>query len=119
MTVERGIEPDVFEIYIEGVPVDLATIAQKQDYFTNELLKIPYEFFKNLISISVNDFKSFIALSSIDKHTIIDKIFNVSCLNDISQFIKQKVKSLSSSISVYENSISHDGDTIKMLNEKI
>lgn len=97
IVVERGLEPNLFKLFIEGVEYDQAGVRSVQDYLTEDILGIPYYVFNNTISLSINDFKSFIKMSSQDKRSIIDKIFGFHVLNQMRDLLKEenrKIKDL-------------------------
>jgi DNA repair exonuclease SbcCD ATPase subunit len=96
--VERGLDPSVFELSIDGNPYDQAGKNNVQDYLTDDILKIPYYVFNNTISLSINDFKSFLKMSTADKKLIIDKIFGFYILNDMRDILKEESKNIKSSI---------------------
>ena len=63
-------------------------------FIEEELVKIPFNVFSNTISLSVNDFKSFVKLSPADKRKIIDKIFGLDLVNDMNQLVKEDAKTV-------------------------
>lgn len=90
VVVERGLEPNLFRLFIEGVEYDQAGVRSVQDYLSEDILGIPYYVFNNTISLSINDFKSFIKMSSQDKRSIIDKIFGFHVLNQMRDLLKEE-----------------------------
>ena len=90
IVVERGLEPNIFRLYINGIEYDQAGVRSVQDYLSEDILGIPYYVFNNTISLSINDFKSFIKMSSQDKRSIIDKIFGFHVLNQMRDLLKEE-----------------------------
>ena len=90
IVVERGLEPGLFKLYINGIEYDQAGVRSVQDYLSEDILGIPYYVFNNTISLSINDFKSFIKMSSQDKRSIIDKIFGFHVLNQMRDLLKEE-----------------------------
>ncbi len=90
IVVERGLEPNLFKLYINGIEYDQAGVRSVQDYLSEDILGIPYYVFNNTISLSINDFKSFIKMSSQDKRSIIDKIFGFHVLNQMRDLLKEE-----------------------------
>jgi DNA repair exonuclease SbcCD ATPase subunit len=110
--VERGLEPNLFKLYINGAEYDQAGVRSVQDYLSEDILGIPYYVFNNTISLSINDFKSFIKMSSQDKRSIIDKIFGFHVLNqmrdllrDENRKIKETLDNISGKLSSLESTI--------------
>lgn len=117
--IERGIAPTVLKVKINGVEYDVAGKTNIQDYLDNEVYEIPYQVFKNLIILSVNDFKSFITMSPADKKQIIDKIFGFSILNEMKDVVKLKRKETQDILRLCEKELSSIDDSISDVNEKI
>ena len=110
--IERGINPGVFNVKINGSEYDVAGKVNLQEFLETEIYEIPYHVFKNVIILSVNDFKSFITMSPYDKKRIIDKIFGFSVINEMAEAVKEKRKGIVEEIRTYE-------DEIRTLNESI
>ena len=72
--IERGLMPGRFKVMVNGVEFDKAGKRSVQEYLEDEIFGIPYHVFKNIIILSINDFKSFLTMSSGDKKQIIDTI---------------------------------------------
>jgi DNA repair exonuclease SbcCD ATPase subunit len=100
ITVERGLEPTFFSLYIDGVKYDQAGTKNVQDYLADDLIGIPYYVFNNTISLSINDFKSFIKMSPQDKRAIVDKIFGFHILNQMREALKGEVKRIKESLDI-------------------
>ena len=110
--IERGINPGIFNVKLNGSEYDVAGKVNLQDFLETEIYEIPYHVFKNVIILSVNDFKSFITMSPYDKKRIIDKIFGFSIINEMAEAVKEKRRSIIDEIKTYE-------DEIRTLNESI
>ncbi len=110
--IERGINPGVFNVKINGAEYDVAGKVNLQEFLETEIYEIPYHVFKNVIILSVNDFKSFITMSPYDKKRIIDKIFGFSVINEMAEIVKEQRRSIIEEIRTYE-------DEIRTLNESI
>jgi DNA repair exonuclease SbcCD ATPase subunit len=110
--VERGLEPSLFQLSIDGSIYDQAGKNNVQDYLSDDILKIPYYVFNNTISLSINDFKSFLKMSTADKKLIIDKIFGFYILNEMRDVLKEESKSIKSSIDRLSGEIFATGRSI-------
>jgi DNA repair exonuclease SbcCD ATPase subunit len=122
ITVERGLDPSVFNLYIDGVLYDQAGNRNIQDYLADDIIGIPYYVFNNTISLSINDFKSFIKMSPQDKRAIVDKIFGFHILNQMrealkgeSRKIKEKLDELRGSLGSTERSIEKSNSEMELL----
>lgn len=101
--VERGLEPSVFNVEVDGIQYDKAGIRSVQD-FLMDAIEIPHYVFGNTLSLSINDFKSFLKMTPADKKAIIDKIFGFYIINMMKDLLKQESKSIK------ENLIRLDAD---------
>ena len=118
IVVERGLEPNLFRLYINGVEYDQAGVRSVQDYLSEDILGIPYYVFNNTISLSINDFKSFIKMSSQDKRSIIDKIFGFHVLNQMRDLLKEENRKIRESMENLGGRLSSVESTIQSsLNE--
>lgn len=96
--IERGIEPGFFKLYINGSELDKAGKRSVQEFLEEEILEMPFYVFANTLSLSINDFKSFLRMSSFDKKAIIDKIFGLQVLNQMREILKYQTKKLKESV---------------------
>ena len=110
--VERGLEPSLFQLTIDGNVYDQAGKNNVQDFLSDDILKIPYYVFNNTISLSINDFKSFLKMSTTDKKLIIDKIFGFYILNEMRDILKEESKAIKSSIDRLSGEIFATGRSI-------
>ena len=122
VVIERGLDPNIFRVFLDGKEFDQAGSRSLQDFLVDDILGIPYYVFNNTISLSVNDFKSFLKMSVSDKRAIIDKIFGFHILNQMREILKSELKKLKESIdtlvgkkSSLELSIENTQDEIEAL----
>jgi len=119
VSIERGLAPGKFEVKLNGIEFDKAGKRSVQEYLEEEIFGIPYHVFKNIIILSVNDFKSFLTMTNNDKKQIIDKMFGFSILNEMQQNIKEERKGLKVDIDVYEREITQLNENITSVNMKL
>lgn len=126
VTIERGIAPNLLNVVVDGIPYDKAGKPNIQAYIEDEILEIPFYVFTNTISLSINDFKSFLKMSPNDKRGIIDKIFGFQIINQMITMLKQHAKSikdrldqLTGALSAITRSIQSSLDEMELLTEKI
>ena len=103
--VERGLAPCLFTVTIDGSVVDTAGKNNVQAMLEENYYKIPYSIFKNILILSINDFKSLVDLNPADKRNIIDKIFGFTEYNLMMKLVKEDVKLLDSSVNSNEGSL--------------
>jgi DNA repair exonuclease SbcCD ATPase subunit len=117
--IERGLAPSVFKVKIDGVDFDQAGKNNVQEYLEEELFGINANVFKNLIILSVNDFKSFLTMSPGDKKGIVDKIFGFSVINQMLEFAKKQRREVKSNIKSIEDELSAITESISTTKHKL
>jgi DNA repair exonuclease SbcCD ATPase subunit len=117
--IERGLAPNRFNVLINGVEFDKAGKRSVQEYLEEEVYGIPYHVFKNIIILSINDFKSFLTMNGADKRQIIDRMFGFSILNDMQRAIKEERKSVKMDIDNYEAELNQIMESIKSVRHKL
>ena len=125
-TVERGIDPGIFKLSIDNIPWDKAGTKSVQEYLTDDIIQIPNYVFNNTISLSINDFKSFLKMSTKDKKSIIDKIFGFYVINEMRDLLKNETKTiketmirLNAEIDSLGKTLNKTQDELEYLSEKI
>jgi len=129
IVIERGVSPTILEVTVDGKRYDESGKKNVQDYLEDELYGMPYYVFDNLISLNINDFKSFINMSPSDKRAIIDRLFSLDVINQMRELLKvdaKEVKSLLDSVAAeiewIESSIEKNSvrlkETERRLNEQ-
>lgn len=116
VNIERGIDPNFSKLQIDGTEHNLPDKRRVDAFIEEELTKIPFNVFANTISLSVNDFKSFVKLSPNDKRQIIDKIFGLDVVNDMSKISKDETKKIKMKISPLEKTLESNN---RLLNSSV
>lgn len=96
IVIERGVSPTTLEVIVDGKRYDESGKKNVQDYLEDELYGMPYYVFDNLISLNINDFKSFINMSPSDKRSIIDRLFSLDVINQMRELLKSDAKEVKS-----------------------
>jgi DNA repair exonuclease SbcCD ATPase subunit len=117
--IERGLAPNIFKVYINGVEYDQAGKMNTQEYLEEEIFEISYNVFKNVIILSVNDFKSFLTMSPGDKKSIVDKLFGFSVINDMRESIKKDRREVKQELKTLEDELNSLTESILSVQEKI
>lgn len=117
--IERGLMPGKFKVMVNGVEFDKAGKRSVQEYLEDEIFGIPYHVFKNIIILSINDFKSFLTMSSGDKKQIIDKMFGFSVLNDMFREVKEERKQIKMEVDSYNSELNQIMDSISSVKYKL
>ena len=119
VTITRGVSPGLFEVDIDGAPYETAGNSNVQDYLEFEIYDIPYQVFKNIIVLSINDFKSFLTMSPGDKRNIVDRLFGFSLINSMRDKIRNERKTIRDQIKTLNDELGIIEESIESINQKI
>jgi DNA repair exonuclease SbcCD ATPase subunit len=124
--LDRGIDPNFSSIKINGSTFNLPDKRKVDEFIEDELAKIPFSVFCNTISLSFDDFKSFVNLSKDDKRKIVDKIFGIDILADMRASAKKEaienkreLDSIDAKISTNEINLEAYTSQLSQLKEKL
>ncbi len=118
--IERTFSPQSLTVYKNGENLDKAGLKDMQGIIDNEILdNLPYHIFANVMTLSLNNFKSFISMSPGDKRQIIDKIFSLEILNKVYELVRRDMKDLGNSINLSNSQIFSLEQTIKTSNNEL
>lgn len=101
LTIKRTISPNKLEFFIDGENYDRAGKVNVQAKI-EEIIGFDIDTFKSFISMSINDFKNFMILTPDEKRMLLDRLFHLDMINEISKIIKEKRKN-----------IAQEGDVVK------
>jgi len=113
VTIERKISPSDLIVYKyapgeepnDDNDIGKSGIANYQAYIDAEVTGLPYHIFSNIISLSVNDFKSFISMTPHDKRIIIDKLFAMEVINKMNDLVKSDLRDIKMNMSLFDREI--------------
>lgn len=118
--IERTFSPSALTITKNGTPIDKAGVKGMQAVIDSDILdNLPYNIFANVMSLSLNNFKSFISMSASDKRLIIDKIFSLEIINKVYELVKKDMKDLGNSINISNSQIYSLEQTIKASQQEL
>lgn len=117
--IDRGIDPNFSDIKINGAHFNLPDKRKVDDFVEEELAKIPFSVFCNTISLSFDDFKSFVSLSQADKRKIIDRIFGIDILSDMRAVVREDLKESKKEIEIINAQILKNKKTLDDSTEQL
>lgn len=111
--IERKISPSDLTVYKhdpgttaeQDNDIGKSGIANYQNYIDTEVTGLPYHIFSNIISLSVNDFKSFISMTPHDKRIIIDKLFAMEVINKMNELVKGDLRDIKINMQLFDREI--------------
>jgi DNA repair exonuclease SbcCD ATPase subunit len=117
--IERGLNPGLFKVQIDGEVVDTAGKANVQSMLEDSYFRIPYSVFHNILVIEVGEVKSLLSMSAADKRNIIDKICGFTIFNKFKELTKSDSKELDNKISANIASIRTIGQNLLQYERQI
>lgn len=103
--IERGLNPGLFKVQIDGEMIDTAGKANVQSMLDDVYYKIPYSVFHNILVLEVDEVKSLLSMSAADKRNIIDKICGFTIYNKYKEFAKEDMKAIDDKLNANTASI--------------
>lgn len=93
--IRRGIKPNIFEIYCDGTMINQD--SKSKDYQKNleeQILKMNYKTFTQVVILGSSNFVPFMQLSSPDRRSIIEDLLDIQIFTRMNVILKQRMASL-------------------------
>lgn len=119
VVIERGLNPGLFKVEIDGETVDTAGKANVQGMLEENYFKIPYSVFHNMVAVELGSVKSLLDMNVADKRNIIDKICGFTIYNMCGKIVKEDLKSLTEKINVNDGSLRTMNYTLEQYDRQI
>lgn len=124
--VRRGINPRLFEIHKNDQLIDQdAKSADYQELLENQILKMNYKTFTQVVILGSSSFVPFMQLSAADRRSVIENILDINIFSTMNVVLKGKIlslkeiiKELNTKIEIEKNKISVQMSYISTLEKK-
>ena len=91
--VIRGIKPNIFEIYINGKMYNQdANVRDYQKYLEQQILKLNYRSFTQVVILGSSTFIPFMQLKSRHRREVVEEILDIQIFSLMNMLLKQKLK---------------------------
>ena len=91
--VIRGIKPNVFEIYVNGKMYNQdANVRDYQKYLEQQILKLNYRSFTQVVILGSSTFIPFMQLKSKHRREVVEEILDIQIFSIMNMLLKQKLK---------------------------
>ena len=118
--VIRGIKPNVFEVYCNGVLADQDSKAKDyQDYLEKFILKINYKSFTQVVILGSASFIPFMQLSPADRRSIIEDLLDIQIFSSMNGLVKEKVAIVKETTTKTKYAIELTSEKIKFQKQSI
>ena len=116
----RGIKPNKFEIYCNDILLNQDAAAKDyQDILENQILKLNYKSFTQVVILGSASFVPFMQLSPADRRTIIEELLDIQIFSTMNGVVKDKVSINKENLTKVKYDISLTEEKIKMQLESI
>lgn len=88
--IVRGLKPTVFEIYKNDQVLDKLSSKKLNQAEIDKLLGINQKLFKNIVGVAVTNNKPFLSMPVWEKRELIENIFNIDVLAEMSKEVKRR-----------------------------
>lgn len=91
--IERGISPNVFNIYLNGTLVNQD--AKNTDYqvvLEKQILKFNYKAFTQIVILGSSSFVPFMQLPALDRRAIIEDLLDIEIFSSMNNIVKSQLK---------------------------
>ena len=90
----RGIKPNIFEIYKNDQMLDKAAAnADQQKWLEENVLKMNYKSFTQIVILGSASFVPFMQLSTANRRDIIEDLLDIKIFSFMSNILKEKIRS--------------------------
>jgi DNA repair exonuclease SbcCD ATPase subunit len=111
----RGLKPNIFEIYLDGQLLDqLAANTDQQKYLEQNILKLNYKSFTQIVILGSSTFVPFMQLPAAHRREIIEDLLDIRIFSTMNVILKDRIKTNNEMIKSFENEIEFLKEKVKM-----
>ena len=97
--IVRGIKPNVFEIYVDGVMINQnANAKDYQKHLEQQILKFNYRSFTQVVILGSSTFVPFMQLNSRARREVVEDILDIKIFSLMNLVLKTKVKEVNTNL---------------------
>lgn len=117
--IRRGIKPDVFNVMVDGKPLDEKLSGDFQDYVEEHIVKASYRTFIQTSIISVENYIPFMSLPAGERRLLIEDILDIQVFSVMNQLTKADDKKNKDELKVVNSELVSLKDKIILLKNHI
>lgn len=104
--IERGLKPNIFEIYIDSIKQNsLSNIKDMQAFLENDILKMNYVAFVNVAILSSSDYIPFMQQTLATRRLLVEELLDINIFGDMLVIIKERIKLVNAEIKDFDYQI--------------
>jgi DNA repair exonuclease SbcCD ATPase subunit len=113
--VRRGQKPSIFEIYKNGNLLDQnASIIDQQKWFEQNVLKMNYKSFTQIVILGNSNFIPFMQLTAASRREVIEDLLDIKIFSSMNSVIKENIKLIKDEIKILDYKKESISDKVKM-----
>jgi DNA repair exonuclease SbcCD ATPase subunit len=124
--IRRGIKPTIFEIYCDGKLIDQDSKSKDyQRYLEQNILKLNYKSFTQLVFLGSSNFVPFMQLTPQDRREVIEELLDIRVFSRMNVVLKEKqalvkeaIKDLEKNIDLVNSKLDIHKEYVESLNKK-
>jgi DNA repair exonuclease SbcCD ATPase subunit len=118
--VIRGIKPNIFEIYQNGVLLNQdAASKDYQEYLEKFILKLNFKSFTQVVILGSASFVPFMQLSPADRRNIIEDLLDIGIFSSMNAVVKEKLAEIKDTSNKNKYSMDLSSEKIKFQKQNI
>jgi DNA repair exonuclease SbcCD ATPase subunit len=91
--IRRGISPNIFEIYVNGkVQEELSAVRDQQKYLEQNILKMSYKTFMQVVVLGSTNYVPFMQLAAGDRRELVEELLDLKIFSSMNLLLKEKIK---------------------------
>ena len=101
--IVRGIKPSIFEIWVgDNMLNQTAAANDQQKYLENNILKLNYKSFTQIVVLGSSSFIPFMQLSAPNRREVIEDLLDIRIFSAMNGVVKDKLRHLKDNIKILE-----------------
>jgi len=101
--VDRGIKPNIFKIYRDGKVLDQhAATNDQQKWFEQNVLKMNYKSFTQIVILGSSTFVPFMQLTANNRREVIEDLLDIKIFSSMNVLLKEKIRGVKDEIKVLD-----------------
>ena len=90
--IERTFAPNGISVWRDGENIDSFGVKDAREFIQNTVVGMPYAIFNNIVSLSMTKFRSFLKMTATDRREIVDRMFSLEAVNEISNAVRKEMR---------------------------
>ena len=113
--IVRGIKPNLFEIYVNGVMINQnANAKDYQKHLEQQILKFNYRSFTQVVILGSSTFVPFMQLNSKSRREVVEDILDIKIFSLMNLVLKTKVREVNTNMTDAEHGVDLTQSKIEM-----